>query len=853
MNFPIFRQVKDLEGGVFMNDMYYLSFPVFYQCVIKGHTAYSQQNDIINILMCGCLASGITALDDQKCSRYATGSRPIARAEIKDIKVCSSVDIYERIEKLSIQNTDCLNAFFSLVKKGVLILDKENKERFLTPPANQAELNSMLVELFLYSINCPKAQLQTLSKDDCELLNKGFPEDYYTPSAEPPTMNDTQSAFVKNFEKTLFWSSSEQNSLKNLYIYNSYTFKSNSEVHDDLEELIEAAVNGKAYDFLINRKNAQRDLRLHVLLITGAPGCGKTSLISKIAYKYADKRKTYFVNMANMDSQSLSVNTLAEKLKLHPHQLKNSVLILDSLDEAIKHSENSNDVLESLCEEFKENGIFALITCRTNLINSGDLRHCFEISLEPFGDAKAFQWLENYQKMNPNFHLSKWKAAINRLDKKIKNVLLIPLILNICVSYDIDISTLKNLGQLYDILFDPVNGQIAIPAHREKTNLSDKDWKLLRGKVSDIAVKMFRENSITADSIVQDDFPNLYRHFGLDFYVDKTADDIRFAHSSIWQYFVAERIYKNLIILRSKDNVQSFIDNMTQILIPSKTLDNMILTFIRHFAERDAWKPATADVYKDILLHIPEYNIIVEGNSLEWIACIWREFFKIFSFVFKTYHPTIMDTLFKELSSDENQEILVQCSNLTKTSPIMVLTNYSLKNCTFNRINFANAYLKVCPLRNSVLKSANFSLTNMGGAYADHCILDGSSFVRAYLDTTQFQHSSLIGCDFTRARLNGADLSFADISYSDLRNATINKIILNGTKVYNCKISLEHVGEIFNLALIRCNNIHVYDKNNQELSEAEIEKYYYDRHPVVNSARVYCRYDKYGNPLKRES
>lgn len=835
-----------------MNDTYYLSFPVFYQCVIKGHTAYSQQNDIINILMCGCLASGITALDDQKCSRYATGSRPIARAEIKDIKACSSADIYERMEKLSIQNTDCLNAFFSLVKKNVLILDKENQERFLTPPANQAELHSVLVELFLYSINCPKTQLQTLSKEDCELLNKGFPEDFDTLSPETPTMNDTQSAFVKNFEKTLFWSSSAQNSLKNLYIYNSYTLKANSEVHDDLEELIESAINGKAYDFLLNRKNAQRGLRLHVLLITGAPGCGKTSLISKIAYKYVDKRKTYFVNMANMDSQSLSVNTLAAKLKMHPHQLKNSVLILDSLDEAIKHSENSNDVLESLCEEFKENGIFAIITCRSNLINSGDLRHCFEISLEPFGDQKAFQWLENYQKVNPNFHLSKWKAAINMLDDNLKNVLLIPLILNICVAYDIDISTIKNIGQLYDILFDPVHGQIAVPAHREKTNLSDKDWKLLREKVSDIAIKMFREGSINADSITYDNFPDLYKYFGLDFYVDTSSDDIRFAHSSIWQYFVAEKIYRNLINLRSENDVQDFIDNMTLILTPIKTLDNMMLTFIGHFAKRDAWRPAPVDIYKEILLHIPEYNIRVDGNSLEWISCIWREFFKIFSFIFKTYYRSVMDTLFIELSSDENQEILVQCSNLTKTSPIMVLTDYKLKHCTFNRINFANTYLKACPLRNSVFKSANFSLSHMGGAYVDHCILDGSSFSRAYLDTTQFQYSSMIGCDFTRARLNGANFSFADISYSDLRNATINKIILNGTKVYNCKISLEHVDDIFNLALIRCNNIHVYDKNNQELSEAEIEKYYYERHPVVNSARAYCRYDKYGNPLKRE-
>ena len=833
-----------------MNKKYYLNFSVFYQCVIKEHTSYSNQNDIINILLCGCLASGINRLEDPKCSRYATGERVIAKVELNAIKEISIEEIYERIEKLSISNINCLNALFSLIKNGNLIIDKEMQEKLMFLPANQAELHSILVELFLYSIKRPKSEWKKLKPEDRAFLTKGIPEDSYAHTPQEPPKDNIPNNFALNFEKPLFWSSSESNSLKNLYVYNSYNFLSDTEIHDDLDDLIKAAIEGKLYDFLRSRKNIKQNLRLHVLLITGAPGCGKTSLVSKIAYEYANRRKTYFVNMANMESQSLSVNTLAEKLQVPPYELKNSVLILDSLDESIKHSENSNEVLENLCEEFKENGIFALITCRSNLVNSGNLRHCFEISLAPFGSEKAFQWLENYQKVNPRFNVSKWKSAINNLDNKIKNVLLIPLILYICVSYDIDMSTIKNLGQLYDILFDPIHGQIAIPAYREKTNLSDKDWKLLREKASMIAIRMFRERSITAQSVLQDDSPDLYKYFGLDFYVDTSSKYIHFAHSSIWQYFVAEEIYKNLTALCTNEDVQPFIDNITTIFTPTKTLDNMIITFIEHFAKRDAWKPANTNIYKNILLHLPEYNIVAEGNSLEWISCIWRECFKVFSSIFRIYHREIMDTFFKELSHDEGQEILVQCSNLTKTSPIMILTGYKLKNCTFNRINFSNTYLKDCALRNSTFKNANFASSHMGGVYADHCILDGSNFSHAYLDTTQFQYSSLVGCDFTRARLNGSDFSFADISYSDLRNATIHKIIMNGTKVHNCKISLEHVGDIFNLALIRCNQIHVYDKDSHELTESELEQYYYERHPVINSSRAFCKYDKYGNPLE---
>lgn len=817
---------------------YYLDFAVFYNCIIKDHTTRTQ-HDAVNMLLRGFFTGDCETFSDTKCSRYVSGNRKIATEEIAEVFKNDKEEICRRMKALSIQSVACLDTFSFLIKTKQILLDNDTADRFLQSPKNYTELMALLADIFLHALECPSHGIRELSKTDLARLRISSPasQSSETPAPETP---DTENAFLHNYKKPLFWSDSEGNSLKNLYIYNSYSFKQHTRSHNDLDVLIDRFLNNRMDEFLRNTKNICQYTPIQILLISGFPGCGKTSLVSRIAHDYAHMSNIIFVNMATIKDSDISLATLSAKSGVPVSKLKDKILVLDSLDEAIKHSENCDDALSNLCDELAEHNCHAVVTCRTNLLNSDDIRSCFEITLDGFNEEKAIEWLHKYKTINSDFNIDPWERTIQRLSPSLARILLIPLILYICVIRQIDITTIKDIGQLYDILFDPVYSQIANTSHREHFTYKNSEWKVLREKVSDIAIKMFQQGYVHKDMIEASDVQGLKKYFGLDFYVDSVSVQVCFAHTSIWQYFVAEQIYRTLKLLTTKEDTHFFIEQMLKIIVPEKTIDHLILTFIEYFFKRDQWIPADITVYKHVLLHLPEYSAKMQGNSLVWLSSIWRDLFKIFTKIFTCYYPKSRDTFFQELSTDENKTVLVNTSNLTMFSPLMNVSDYRLKGIEINRINFCNSYMKYCSLRSSTFRNANFDYACLEGVYADNCNMNGSTFRNAYLNNAEFIGSSLVCCDFFKAHLNGADFTGADISYSDLRNATIYKTKFDCTKIQDCKISLEHLS-IFPPELVQANHMKVYDKDNRLLSMEELFTHYYQNNQVRNAFRMFSK------------
>ena len=826
------------QGGSPMSQKFYLNFPVFFHCVVKKHSSLKTNKEKVSYLLSGYAPTHTNGLNDDDCSRYSSGTRTIPNELLKNIRA-NSDSLSTRFDNLGLKNIDCLKGLRYLVRNNQLIVDEEIAESLSKPPASKTELQQILGSLFISSLDCDDILQKPLTSEDKKFLQNSatFERNLYALDNDELYENE----FIQNYKKTLFWSDSEVNTLQNLYVFNSYVTNTGT-TYNNLADLIANFLSGDFDSFLRKTMNSFSTDKIQVLLITSLPGCGKTSLISKLAFEHSNNKKTFFINMANMINMDINLDAIADKLCLDSEQLKDSVLILDSLDEAIKHAENTDEILQDLCEQFEENNITSIITCRSNLVHSEGIRCCFEITLNGFDTEKAKEWLNNYYKYNPNFKLDKWKATIDKLSPSITKVLLIPLMLYICVIREIDIENIKDLMQLYDILFDTVRGQIATTTHRKRVNMNSKDWKILRMQVSDIAITMFQKGYIDQNDVQTSSLTGLQKYFGLDFYVVTSSTQIRFVHASIWQYFLAERLYKTLTSLQTIDDTQSFIDQLARIVVPEKTIDNTSLSFVEHFAKRDHWTPANPEVYKYVLLHISQYSIVHDGNNLDWISCVLRESFKLFTTVFDCYHKKLLETLFQELSTDENRDLLINCSNLTNVSPLIYTSKYVLNNLTLNRINFAYSYMKGCRLRSGCFRNANFDFANMSGSYADHGDFSGSSFRNANLGAVTFQGSTMICCDFSNARMKGADLSYADISYSDLRTATLNRRTkFDYAKLNHCKINVAQL-EYFNTELVKANNIHVYDDKNKELSYDDLIKYYYEeKHPSFGAFRKCSR------------
>jgi len=785
------------------------------------------------------LLSGDTyEFDDSNCSYYASAKRKIPEKCITFIqKPANRNEILRRIKYLAIHSTDCLSLFWKLVDSGDIAFNDIRVDTSIRTPKTDDELQLLLTQLFICSTECARDKIIKLTSEQIAMLkgeNTNTGKEKTNHHSKDKSTNSSGKDFSDNFSKPLFWSDSSENTLENLYLSNTYFIKEDKP-HDDLDELVNQFIAGTLNDYLKKKKGIMQYVPIHTLFITAPPGCGKTSLISKIAHDKVQDKHIYFINMADMRHAEINLKAICEKLSINKKDLIKSILILDSLDEALQHSENCDEVLSELSDEFGDYEIRAIITCRSNLLTSNEVRSSFEIKLQGFDTHQAVLWLENYAKYNPDFPLDDWKYTATHMNSSLSQVLLIPLILYICVIRKIPITKVNSIGTLYDILFDPKDGQVALPIYRSNANYRSSEWSLLRNVISDISVIMHQKGFVDESDITEEN----KRLLGRDLYMDSSSGQLRFIHASMWQYFVAERIYKHLKDLRTKDDIQAFLDGMLDIVVPQNTLDNLILGFISYFANRDNWKPARASLYKDILFHISEYNITKKGNILTIISCLWRDLFKIFTHIFVQYYPDMLNTFFTESVAEQTNDILIKCSILTEESPIQNVSKYRMKKITLNGINFTKSYMRYCSMRSSSFRNANFNDASLVGIYADHCDMTASSFRQTSLHNANLTDSILVACDFRNAKLNGANFDYSNLSYADLREAKLQKTFFNNAVLTCCKISVQHL-DTFNLELIAANKMEVYDDNNNLMTSKQIYDYYYSKHPVEMAFKQYA-------------
>lgn len=647
---------------------------------------------------------------------------------------------------------------------------------------------------------------------------------------------DDRREYVNNYVRKLFWSSNSESTLQKLYLANSYYLNQSQTKYDDLGDLITAFTNNNLLEYL-NKKNIREFDSPHLLLISGYPGCGKSSLVSKLAYENFmndefDQQGFLFINMSKFDSAISSLDDILKRIGIKQDQLKNLILVMDSFDEALKKSANSQAFFSELSDDLYNCGCKGIITCRSNLVNSDNIRNCFEIKLAGFDRDEAKKWLDNYYVINKNLDLDAWFSRIDSLDDGLINIVLIPLILYICVERDIDIGNIHNLGQLYDLLFDPLHGQVAITRHRDRTSHRNLEWLELRALAKKISIIMYQKGWASREEIIEASGNEecLEKYFGLDFYIENASEQIKFVHTSIWQYFVAERIYESLVKYEREHDLNNFLDDLAEIFVLDKTLDDTVMFFLAYLFDKNSWKPESNEIYKSALIRLADYRIKKEGDVFSWIACFWRELFKIYTIMCKKFFPQSALAFFHEVSTSEKKEILIRYSNSSQISPIINVKGYSLMGCNLDRINFSHTNMKGCVMRKSFFRNAIFCKAIMQGAYADHSNFVGTDFSGADLKNIDFTEAVLSECNFSCSRLDGANLSFANLERADLRKARIVKVQLTGTKLNNCIIDISQMWHI-GLENIFEYNIHVYDQEERLTSEL-IKLKYKEQYPV---------------------
>ena len=313
---------------------------------------------------------------------------------------------------------------------------------------------------------------------------------------------------------------------------------------------------------------------------------------------------------------------------------------------------------------------------------------------------------------------------------------------------------------------------------------------------------------------------------------------IDFVHSSIWQYFVAERLYVIFKAYEQHKNVDEILKCLLDVIVPKHRLDQMILVFFDYFIHRDNWYINNLNDYINLLMNISNYPLTKYGNKLEWISALFRELFRVITLILKKDFTSFLKNFFTVILSEDNKRNFIRYTRITEYSPIISLTDYCLTGCELNGINLSGCNMEGCVMRNSSYKNSCFDNAKLKGAYANNCNFIGVSCQNADLRNVDLSNCNLCGAILKNSRLNGANFENSILEYADLRGAEIKKMNLNQTKMNNCIIDINQLRALglketrgIGIQEILDYNIQVYD-GIKFLSTDELEKKYQEIAPV---------------------
>lgn len=415
-------------------------------------------------------------------------------------------------------------------------------------------------------------------------------------SDEKSEFKDVKTEYVDKWNERLFLHrrpEDEELTLRNTYIptlYETIIPESDrtNEPQDDL--------NIKLEQFIKYGKS---------LLIIGAPGIGKTSIVCNLADKYknnsdviilrfSDWSEDEWVDLAYKTHGSLLAKAITHRLGCTEKNLKNKLLILDGFDE-IKYYSRSNDLLKSFLLQIRNiRGLRVLITSRDNYIKLDEVKFQQVIKLCPFNGTKIIQFCK---KIIPTFEIDDENMLF--IDKEVYGI---PVILYMAIVSGIDITQNSSRCNTYNKIFSYEGGifdRFATISTEGYDDSSTHDISYEKEAFINIlrktAFTMFRvsnDNSITIEKyqeIIDAESQKVVNKTALwyDFPIDNLYEKnnrLQFVHKSIYEYFVAENIYYQLLkLFRSTNNkIQNDGFSIIADLLCANIFEDDIIEFMRY-------------------------------------------------------------------------------------------------------------------------------------------------------------------------------------------------------------------------------------------------------------------------------
>lgn len=556
-----------------------------------------------------------------------------------------------------------------------------------------------------------------------------------------------------------------------------YIWRENVKENGDIDELLKEYI----YEFNKNK----------MLLILGQPGIGKSTLITWLINNYIEIEKDILVYRVASDLKNIDwrdkehlVSSILRELALSYDQLDEKIIILDGFDEIdIKKDriEILNHIYEKIVNENSISKISLIITCRENYIENRFNLNCDYIVLQPFDEIQIKSFCKLYQSQSCK-GISK-DIIKNLIDKK--EIFGIPLILYMILALNISVDKENSIVDVYDKIFSLKNGiynRCIDGRYFDNAHRINKMKTQIHQISRDIAIWIF-ENEPSKAIIPIKDYEKIYQnnmaenefnssdglignYFKMTNYVQGLqAEEIYFAHRSIYEYFVIETIYSSI------DDIMQNINEKKQ-----EELAGCIAIYLKN-----GQLTPTMCEYMQYKMHTFVHKYY-NNKTLDFLEC-WEEIFQkmlskgMFYYTKKTvgYYNNII-----------NQEIICFLNMLKIVRLIFEISNtqYMLDNVDKNLIS---KYIKYYGIEVESFKclpeQLDLSRCNLYGIDLTKVNAVNWKFNDSKLSMAKLQYMDLTGSNFENAILESASMILSNISNINLIGADIKGIFFDSNQV----------------------------------------------------------------------
>lgn len=599
--------------------------------------------------------------------------------------------------------------------------------------------------------------------------------EYLTHPVEKIKLTDAEFEYIRSYNRPLFLEVDSDISLNKVYV--------DPITEDNGENITDEIYNWYEYD---SEK---------ILIIKGAAGIGKTSLVSRIiadTYGHSDfknnlEREDVFPIILrsnieafeNASSNKTPIAIIKDILDVRSEDIQKSLIILDGFDELallskgfdckkfLKHLVGDLDNLETTK---------VLITSRpTDEINV-DIENV-KIKSIVWKKDQVIAWCEKFKNASEKDSEKQWCGEfITNYDDLAQNdsngnkmdIFKAPMILYLACHSNSQISANETVGEFYDRVFRSIASREHLKKHVAPNvlkNESEKENIINWQFTKELAYQMFLHDTLilsdlklienaenrTAEVLVKrgiiankkDLKIDKLKYLAVTHFAKKTTNEkgIEFAHKTVYEYFTAVKLYEDYFAEITEDYPNPDED--------SEKIEKVWINIIEAFR-----------------YNVIDENIFVYLNKMERPVYNGKVKDECKGFDFKTFENYFVEGMVQKILADlvikKRVNEYVVNNNLLTTQISLAFRNLTWLLTGRGFRNRQNKFQKFYELISYTYSSLNLMHWNLQGM--------------------NLKGANLRGANLRNAELRDVNFAGADLSGADLRNTNLNSTNLNGTK-----------------------------------------------------------------------